>query len=185
MRETVTLIGADIAYRCVYEHKPRTWMTGLRMLRHPGVACVIRFRLQCFFYDNHLAALGWLCKSTNSFFYGVEIDERAQIAGGLLLGHAVTILVTGNVQIGERCVLLHQNTLGLAPFGQRSIPPGIVIVGDNVTFGGGSCAYGEIVIGDKCRIGVNSVVNHSCPVGSSLFGVPARVVGNQGTIGSP
>jgi serine O-acetyltransferase len=40
----------------------------------------------------------------------------------------------------------------------------------------GSCAYGNIAIGDGCRIGANSVVDRSVPPGSFLLGIPARIV---------
>lgn len=175
--ETMRLIRADIAFRCEYEFKPFDWKTGLRLLRHPGVACVVRYRLQCFFYANGMAPLGWSMKFVNMMFYGVQIHERARIGAGFLLGHAVSILVTENVTMGERCRLFHQNTVGLSPglAGERGA--GLVRIGDDVEFGGGSCAYGDITIGDRCRIGLNTVVDRSFPAGSSIFGVPGQVVG--------
>lgn len=177
--ETARLIRSDIAFRCAHEGKPETWKTGLRMLRHPGVACVVRYRLQCFFYASGLAPLGWLMKSMNLILYGVQIHERARIGPGLYMGHAATILITENVSIGERCVLYHQNTIGLSPLVGPNEPSGLVKVGDDVAFGGGACAYGDIVIGDRCRIGVNAVVDRSFPADSSLFGAPAQVVGRR------
>jgi serine O-acetyltransferase len=179
LSETRRLIGSDIAFRCAYEGKPANWKTALRMLRHPGVACVVRYRLQCFFYSNRLAPLGWMMKFMNFIFYGVQIDERARIGAGLYMGHAASILITGNVSMGERCVLFHQNTIGLSPFSQREGGSGRVTVGNDVVFGGGACAYGDITIGDRCRIGVNTVVDRSFAADSSLFGVPAQVVGRQ------
>jgi serine O-acetyltransferase len=151
-------------------------MTALRMLRHPGVACVVRYRLQCFFYSNGLAPFGKLLKFLNLILYGVQIDEGTRIGGGFYMGHAVTILITGAVTIGERCVLFHQNTIGISPFFEPGRVSGPLVIGNDVTFGGGACAYGNIVIGDRCRIGVNAVVDQSFPAGSVLFGVPARVV---------
>jgi serine O-acetyltransferase len=179
LAQTLRLIRSDIAYRCEYEFKPIHWKTGLRMLRHPGVACVVRYRLQCFFYSNGLTPLGWMMKFMNLMFYGVQIHERARIGGGLYMGHASTILITENVSIGERCVLLHQNTIGLSPFSCPGQTSSTVTVGNNVTFGGGACAFGDIVIGDGCLIGVNTVVDRSFPANSSLFGVPAQLVGRR------
>jgi serine O-acetyltransferase len=177
LSQTIRLIRSDIAFRCTYEHKPPNLMTALRMLRHPGVACVVRYRLQCFFYSNGLAPFGKLLKFLNLLLYGVQIDERAHIGGGFYMGHAVTILITGDVTIGERCVLFHQNTIGISPFFEPGRASGPLVIGNDVTFGGGACAYGNIVIEDRCRIGVNAVVDQSFPAGSVLFGVPARVVG--------
>lgn len=179
LSQTLRLIRSDIAFRCAYEHKPANWKTGLRMLRHPGVACVVRFRLQCFFYFNHLAPLGWLMKYLNFIFYSVVIDERARIGGSLYMGHAASILIAANVTIGERCILFHQNTLGLSPFLEPGARAGNLLIGNDVVFAGGSCAYGDIVIEDRCFVGVNAVVNRSCPPDSTLFGVPAQVIGRR------
>jgi serine O-acetyltransferase len=175
--ETMRLIRADLAFRCEYEFKPYNWKTGLRLLRHPGVACVVRYRLQSFFFGNGLAPLGWLMKFVNFFFYGVEIHERAKIGPGFFMGHAVSILITENVAMGRRCRVFHQNTIGLSPGLGDERRAGVVRVGDDVEFGGGSCAFGDITIGDRCRIGVNAVVDRSFPAGSSIFGVPGQVVG--------
>jgi serine O-acetyltransferase len=179
LSQTMRLIRSDVGFRCAYEGKPATWKTGLRMLRHPGVACVVRYRLQCFFYSNRLALIGWMIKFLNLIFYGVQIHERARIGGGLYMGHASAILITENVSMGERCVLFHQNTVGLSPFEGRDRNSGRVTVGDDVVFSGGACAYGDIVIGDRCLIGVNTVVDRSFAADSSLFGVPAQVVGRR------
>ena len=179
IRETVRLIRSDIAFRCVYEKKQPSWTVGLRMLRHPGVACVVRFRLQCFFYANGLAPIGAFLKFLNLILYGVEIDERARIGGGLFIGHAVTILITADVVMGERCLLMHQNTIGFSPFFEPGRNQGPVTIGDDVAFGGGACAYGDITVGDRCRIGANSVVDQSFPADMTLFGVPARIVGRR------
>jgi serine O-acetyltransferase len=149
------------------------------MLRHPGVACVVRYRLQCFFYSNGLAPLGALMKFINFVLYGVQIHEGAKIGPGLFIAHAVSILVTENVTIGERCTLFHQNTIGLSPVLGRGRTSSTVTIGNDVTFGGGACAYGDIVIGDRCLIGVNAVIDRSFTPDSSIFGVPARLVGRR------
>lgn len=171
--ETFRLIRSDIAFRCAIESKPANWKTAARMLRHPGVACVVRYRMQCFFYSNGLAPLGWLMKFMNFIFYAVQIHEGARIGGGLFMAHAVSIVITDNVTIGERCRLFHQITIGLSPF-PKARETGSVVIGNDVAFGGGACAYGNINIGDRCLIGTNSVVNKSFPADSSLFGVPAQ-----------
>lgn len=177
--ETKRLIKADIGHRCQYENKPQRLLTGIKMLRHPGVACVVRYRLQCFFYDNRMGLFGALMRFINLAFYGVSIDRRVQIGGGFLMGHAITMMIHGDVVIGERCVIFHQNTIASSPYFEPDRASGPLIIGDDVVFGGGACAYGNITIGDRCRVGANSVVDRSFPADSALFGVPARIVSSR------
>jgi serine O-acetyltransferase len=116
-------------------------------------------------------------KYLNLVFYGVRIDERARIGGGLYIGHATSILIAENVTIGERFTLFHQNTIGVSPWNGPRRATGQVSIGNDVSFGGGACAYGDIVIGDGSSVGVNAVVDRSFPAKASLFGVPAKMVG--------
>jgi len=176
--ETLRLIRGDIAFCRAFEPEEPGWAGGLRLPMRPAVACVIRYRLQCLLYSHGLAPLGWALKFFNLVVYGVDIDQRARIGGGFVIRHPVAILVTAGVTIGERCVMHHQTAIGRSPYLEPGREPGPVMIGDDVTFAMGSCAYGAIVIGDGCRIGANTVVDRSVPPGSLLFGVPARIVGD-------
>jgi serine O-acetyltransferase len=176
---TWRLIASDFRFRCTYEHKPPSTKTYIKLLRHPGMSSVVQYRLQHYFYARGWRMIGGLLKYLNIVLYGVEINENARIGPGLLIVHANTIIIGSDVIIGERCVLFHQNAITNSPFFEPGEDWGPVIIGDDVVFGGGAVAYGKIVIGDRTTIGTNSVVNKSFPGGSSLFGVPARVVGKR------
>lgn len=171
---TKNLIRDDLAFRCARERKVLTRWTGFKLLWRSSVACGVRYRMQCFFYANHMAPFGWFLKFLNVILYGVQIDERAQIGGGLLFPHAISILISDQVTIGERCILFHETVIGPSPFFDPDRRPGPVIIGNDVIFANGACAYGDIVIGDACRIGPNSVVNQSYPANTTLYGVPAK-----------
>lgn len=174
--ETLRLIRSDLAFRRAFEldEPGRRRTFGFHM--RPAAACVIRYRLQCLLYSHGLTPLGWAFKFFNLLLYGVDIDHRARIGGGLVIPHPVAILITADVTIGERCVIHHQTAIGRSPYFEPGREPGPLMIGKDVTFGMGSCAYGNIVIGDGCRIGANTVVDRSVPSGSFLFGVPARIV---------
>ena len=178
LRETLRLMRSDMRFRCEWEHKPVTFLTGLRLLFSPGVATVLMVRLQKFFDTNGLRPLGWLIGMLNLILFQVQVDSRASIGESLIILHAHSVFIDGNVDLGDRCLLFHQNTLGASPFidDDARVAAGRLRVGNDVMFGSGACAYGEIDIGDRCQIGVNTVVEASCATGSVMFGVPARVV---------
>ena len=178
LSQTLRLIRSDIAFRRSYQQERPGWLGSLRLLMSPGVGCGIRYRLQCLFFSNRLAPLGSVFKFLNLVLYGVDIDEGAQIGGCFLIGHPISILITADVTIGERCVVYHHTTIGRSPVFETGLEPGPIIIGEDVIFGMGSCAYGKIVIGDGCRVGANTVVDRSFPPGSCLSGVPARIVNN-------
>ena len=52
-------------------------------------------------------------------------------------------------------------------------------IGNNVVIGAGAVALGSITIGDDSRVGAGSVVIKSVPPGSTVVGIPGRVVGDH------
>ena len=174
--QTLRLIRSDIAFRRAFELEKLKRIRSLRLLVSPAVACVVRYRLQCLFYSCRLTPFGWALKFLNLILYGVDIDQRARIDGGFVIGHPAAIRITADVTIGERFVIYHQTAIGRSPYFEPGREPGPLVIGRDVTFGMGSCAYGNIAIGDGCRIGANSVVDRSVPPGSFLLGIPARIV---------
>lgn len=54
---------------------------------------------------------------------------------------------------------------------------GQVVIGNNCFIGMNSVIMKNVTIGDNCFIGVGSVVTKSIPAGSVACGVPARVIG--------
>ena len=180
LADTVRLIRRDLAFQCRARFAAGNWRLALRLLLlHPGAACVLRYRLQCWLCSNRLAPLGRALRFVNLALYGIDLDEGASIGGGFRIAHAVTIRITAGTVIGERCTVFHQTMIGRSPYCEPGREPGPVLIGDDVVFGPGACVYGRIVIGDGCRIGVNTVVDRSFPAATILSGVPARVVGGS------
>ncbi len=78
--------------------------------------------------------------------------------------------------IGDDCVFSPWVTIGLSgrrKFGFDTRGP---IIGDRVFIGTGVKILGPITIGDDVRIGANAVVIDDVPSGSTVVGVPARIV---------
>ena len=101
--------------------------------------------------------------------YGNQISLRAEIGGGLLLVHWGGIVINGQALIGENCTMMHNVTVG---FHQDKAP----LIGNDCYFGTGCVVIGDIVLGDRCKIGANAVVNKNFRSDVSIGGVPAKVL---------
>jgi serine O-acetyltransferase len=84
---------------------------------------------------------------------GVVIGETAEIGDDVLLYQGVTLGGTGNER-GKRHPTL----------------------GNRVVVGTGASVLGNITLEDDVKVGAGSVVVHSVPTGSTVVGIPGRVV---------
>lgn len=94
---------------------------------------------------------------------------------GLRINHYGYIIINPGVRIGEWCDIHQGVNIG------TDFSGGVPKLGDNVWIGPGAKLYGDIVIGNKCAIGANAVVNKSFPEERiTIAGVPARKVSSKG-----
>ncbi len=100
---------------------------------------------------------------------GIQLPVDAEIGPGLRIHHFGGIILHPAVRLGAGCTLFQGVTLGTA-----RDDGGVPVVGNEVTIGAGAKVLGEITLGDRCRVGANAVVVHSCPEDAVLIGIPAR-----------
>jgi serine acetyltransferase len=186
LTQTISLIREDISFRCEYENKQLTLVAALKLMLNPGMVVVVAYRLQKLFNSYYLYPLSWLMSLFSLLLFSVQIHSGARIQGGLVLIHADSVFIGKEVLIGKRCILFHQNSIGGACFATETNTPNapVTTIGNNVIFGAGSCAYGNISIGDGCKLAVNTVVDADTPPNSVLFGVPARIVSKSNNVDS-
>ncbi len=119
-------------------------------------------RLFYFYYKFRLHKL--------SLLTGFSIPINA-VGPGLYLPHRGTIIINPKTKIGKNCrihvcVNIGEDINGNAP-----------TIGDNVYFGPGVKAFGEIKIASHIKIGANAVVNKSFLEENVVIGgVPAKVL---------
>lgn len=189
LSKTFSLLREDIAARCRYEHKHVSFVSTLKMLLNPGVACIVLYRFQVFFYCHYLKPIAGLIEYLNLIFFSVAIDSRARIEGGLIIIHSHSIYVSQHVVIGKNFLMFHQNSVGFSPFFEeeaqasgetgndaQQLPIRGPVIGDDVILGAGASIFGPVTIGNGCKIAVNAAVDVDCPPASVMFGVPARQV---------
>jgi serine O-acetyltransferase len=104
-------------------------------------------------------------------FLQMRLNVGAQIGPGLMIAHSGGVTLHPDVVIGKNCDLAHQVTIGSAGAGGRGVPK----IGDSVYIGTGAVIIGPIYVGDRARIGANSLVNRDVQKETTVMGVPAVV----------
>lgn len=104
---------------------------------------------------------------TRGLRLGYTIPENV-FGPGLSIAHWGTIVVNRHAKVGARCRLHAGVNIGINKGGYP-------IVGDDAYIGPGAKLFGSIVLGDRCRVGANSVVTKSFPADSVIVGVPGRL----------
>ncbi len=104
---------------------------------------------------------------------GIEIHPGAQIGKGFFIDHGHGVIIGETTIIGDNVTLYQGVTLGGTgkECGKRH-----PTVGNNVMISAGAKVLGSFKIGDNSKIGAGSVVLEEVPAGSTVVGVPGRVV---------
>lgn len=105
---------------------------------------------------------------------GFYISPSAKIGKGFWIYHHGTVIINGNVNIGDFCCLHGNNCIGNSGVENRGVPT----IGNNCDIGFGAVIIGNISISDHTIIGANAVVNKGfSDPNVILAGVPAIVKG--------
>lgn len=104
---------------------------------------------------------------------GIEIHPGAQIGEGFFIDHGTGVIIGETTIIGDNCTLYQGVTLGGTGKEHGKRHP---TLGNNVMVGAGAKVLGSCKIGNNVKIGAGSVVLTEVPDGSTVVGVPGRVV---------
>ena len=113
---------------------------------------------------------------------GIEIHPGAQIGKGFFIDHGNGVIIGETTIIGDNVTLYQGVTLGGTGKEQGKRHP---TIGNNVMIGAGAKVLGSCTIGDDSKIGAGSVVLSPVPPGSTVVGVPGRVVRSYGNVTHP
>jgi serine acetyltransferase len=105
--------------------------------------------------------------------YGIELPYTAVVGRRVVIEHQGAIVVHGEVQIGDDCILRQGVTLGNKTLTRPEEAPQL---GARVNVGAGAKILGAVRVGDDAVIGANAVVLMDIPGGAVAVGVPARLV---------
>lgn len=143
------------------------------LLCYPGLHAVLIHRIAHRLYRRRLYVLARLVSQTARFLTGVEIHPGAKIGKRLFIDHAIGVVIGETAEIGDDVLLYQGVTLGGTGNQRGKRHP---TIGNRVVIGTGAAVLGNIHLGDDVKVGAGSVVVHSVPDGSTVVGIPAKVV---------
>ena len=104
---------------------------------------------------------------------GVEIHPAARIGRAPFIDHGAGVVIGETAEVGDQVTLYQGVTLGGTGFARGKRHP---TVGDEVVIGSGAKVLGPVTVGDRAKVGANSVVIHDVPANSTVVGNPGHPV---------
>lgn len=143
------------------------------ILTYPGVWALALHRLAHWLFRGELYFVARLVNHISRMFTAIDIHPGATIGRHFFIDHGFTVIGETAV-IGDNVTIYQNVTLG-------GTNPANGIAGkrhptllDGVIVGSGAQVLGPIIVGERARIGANSVVTKDVAEGATMVGIPAR-----------
>lgn len=161
---------------CVFQRDPAARSTLEVLLTYPGVHALLAYRLahRLWLADWRFAAR--LLSFAGRLLSNVDIHPGALIGRRFFIDHGAGVVIGETAVVGDDVTLYHGVTLGGTSWNKGRRHPTLA---DGVVVGAGAKILGPINIGENVRVGANSVVVRDVPAGSTVVGVPGRVVASR------
>jgi serine O-acetyltransferase len=143
------------------------------LLCYQGLHAVMFHRVAHWFYRQKFYVLARLISSFSRLFTAIEIHPGARIGQRLFIDHGLGVVIGETAEIGDDVLLYQGVTIGGTGNERGKRHP---TLGNRVVVGAGASVLGNIRLGDDVRVGAGSVVVHSVTNGSTVVGIPGRVV---------
>ncbi len=163
--------------KAVFERDPAAKNVLEVLLCYPGLHAIMMHRLAHFFYIRRLFLMARLISQFSRFVTGIEIHPGAKIGEGLFIDHGSGVVIGETTEIGDNVTLYQGVTLGGTGKEKGKRHP---TIGNNVVISAGAKVLGSFTVGDNSKIGAGSVVLKPVPPGSTVVGVPGKVVIKDG-----
>jgi serine O-acetyltransferase len=158
---------------CVFQRDPAARSTLEVLTTYPGVHALLTHRL-----SHRLWLSGWRFPARFLSFIGrmltnVDIHPGATIGRRFFIDHGACVVIGETAEVGDDVTLYHGVTLGGTSWNKGKRHP---TLGNGVVIGAGAKILGPITLGERVRVGANSVVVKDVPADRTVVGVPGRIV---------
>ena len=163
--------------RCVFERDPAASSMTMVLLCYPGLHAVWAHRIQHRLWLANWRLLARVLSQFTRFWTGIEIHPGATIGRRLFIDHGIGVVVGETAIIGDNVTMYQGVTLGGTGKDKGKRHP---TLRDGVFVGNNANILGNITIGENSRVGAGSVVLRDVPPDSTVVGVPAHIVYQDG-----
>jgi serine O-acetyltransferase len=163
--------------RTVLDRDPAATSRLMVILCYPGLHAVWAHRVQHWLWCHNFRLLARLCSQITRFYTGIEIHPAAHIGRRLFIDHGMGVVIGETAILGNDVTLYQNVTLGGTGKACGKRHP---TLRDGVFVGNNANILGNIIIGERARVGAGSVVLRDVPPDSTVVGVPAHIVYQQG-----
>ena len=143
------------------------------ILTYPGVWALMLHRVVHWLYRGELFFVARLVNHISRMFTAIDIHPGATIGRNFFIDHGFTV-IGETALIGDDVTIYQNVTLG-------GTNPANGVAGkrhptllDGVIVGSGAQVLGPVTVGQRARIGANSVVTKDVAEGATMVGIPAR-----------
>jgi serine O-acetyltransferase len=143
------------------------------LLCYPGLHALIGHRFAHFLHRIGIPLIPRLVSHVMRFLTGIEIHPGAEIGRGVVIDHGMGVVIGETAEVGDDVLIYQGVTLGGVSLNKGKRHP---TIGSGTTLGAGAKVLGPITIGENSLVGSGSVVVKPVPPGSTVVGIPGRVV---------
>jgi len=143
---------------------------------YPGLHALWLHRIAHFLWQHRLRLLARILSHSNRFLTGIEIHPGAQIGRRFFIDHGASVVIGETTEIGDDVLVYQGVVLGGTTLEKKKRHP---TVENNVVIGAGAIVLGPITLGNDSRIGSGSVVVKSVPPGTTVVGIPGKIVADR------
>jgi serine O-acetyltransferase len=159
--------------RCTFERDPAASSLATVLFCYPGLHAVWSHRVHHWLWCKGLRFLPRAMSQITRFHTGVEIHPAARLGRRVFIDHGMGVVIGETAIVGDDVTLYQGVTLGGTGKETGKRHP---TLRDGVFVGNNANILGNIVIGERSRVGAGSVVVRDVPPDSTVVGVPAHIV---------
>jgi len=170
------LIATDL--EAAYHGDPSASSYGEIIAAYPSIVAVSAYRVAHCFYEIGEKIVARIMSRDAHSQTGIDIHPGAEIGDHFFIDHGTGVVIGETTEIGDRCVMFHNVTLGGTGKHRGKRHP---TVGDDVFIGTGATLLGPIHVGSNAKVGAGAFTHmRDVPADTTVVGVPARIVKRGG-----
>lgn len=169
------MIREDI--RSVLDRDPAANSRLMVVLCYPGLHAVWAHRITAPLWRANFRLLARFLSQVARLLTGIEIHPGATLGRRVFIDHGAGVVIGETAIVGDDVTLYQGVTLGGTGHEHGKRHP---TLRDGVFVGSNAQILGNICIGENSRVGAGSVVVRDVPPNSTVVGVPAHIVYQNG-----